>query len=56
MKTISYMLLAVAIVCALFSDYLDRKFECHKKLRFIILVAAAAVAVISLIAIFIPLL
>lgn len=56
MKMISYILLAAAIICALSADYLDRKFECHKKLRLIILVAAAAVAVLSLIAIFIPLL
>ena len=56
MKMISYILLAAAIICALSADYLDRKFECHKKLRHIILVAAAAVAVLSLIAIFIPLL
>lgn len=55
MKTVSYLLLAAAIIGALFADVLDRKFDGHKKLRFVILAAAAGVAVISLAAIFVPL-
>lgn len=55
MRIIPYILLAVAILCALFADALDKKFDCHKKLRFVIFIAAAGVAVISLTAIFVSL-
>lgn len=53
---IQYILLAVAIICALFADKLDQIFDGHKKLRFVILISAAGVTLICLISVFAQLL
>ena len=53
---IQYILLAAAILCALFADKLDQVFDGHKKLRFVILVSAAGVALICIISVFVQLL
>lgn len=48
---IQYILLLSAILCALCADKLDKAFECHKKLRFVILVSAAGVSLICIISV-----
>ena len=53
---IQYILLVVAIICALFADKLDQIFDGHKKLRFVILISAAGVTLICLISVFAQLL
>lgn len=53
---IQYILLVVAILCALFADKLDQVFDGHKKLRLVILVSAAGVSLVCIISVFAQLL
>ena len=48
---IQYILLSVAILCALFADKLDQVFDGHKKLRFVILASAAGVILVCMISV-----